>query len=201
MFDGVACSSVFGGEGTPPEINLLPERLEMLTGGSSFSLHFGPEFSCEIPSSATLTVLLEGATPSVDAFVVGPFVSSTEAKADTFFPAGKASLLLQTANVGGTPWTQMTRAWRPRPSPPRAGTRSPGGEPHPTCGASFRLPSPRLPASRPGPRGDVLSGLPRTDRIRLLGATSTPVRGDRTRDGTTRPPPMGFHEEGSRRVH
>ena len=92
MFDGVAYSSVSGGEGTPPEIDLLHERLEMLTGGSSFSLHFGPEFSGEIPSSATLTVLLEGATPSVDAFVVGPFVSSTEAKADTFFPAGKATL-------------------------------------------------------------------------------------------------------------
>src|SRR2546427_4429596 len=59
MFDGLAFSSVFGGEGTPPEIDLLSERLELLTGGSSFSLHFGPEFPCEIPSSVTLTVLLE----------------------------------------------------------------------------------------------------------------------------------------------
>src|SRR5438445_4800934 len=70
MFDGLAFSSVFVGEGTPPEIDLLSERLELLTGGSSFSLHFGPEFPCEIPSSVTLTVLLEGLTTSVSAIVV-----------------------------------------------------------------------------------------------------------------------------------
>jgi len=92
MFDGVALSSLFESEGASRDVDLLREPLELLAGSSSFSLHFGPEFSCEIPSSVTLTVLLEGATPSVDAFVVAPFVSSIEPKPDTFFPAGKASV-------------------------------------------------------------------------------------------------------------
>src|SRR5438876_4707990 len=97
---------------------------------------------------------------------------------------------LQSANVGGTPSTRMITAWRPRPSPLRAGKRSPGGEPDPTWRASSRLPSPRLPASRPRPRGDVESAPHRTHRIRLHGAMSQPVRRDRTRVGMARTTPM-----------
>ncbi len=92
MFDGVAISGPFNSEGTPLEIDLLHTRLELLTGSSSLSLHFGPEFSPEIPSSATWTVLLECPSPSADAFVVAPTSAWTEPEPDTFFPAGKASL-------------------------------------------------------------------------------------------------------------
>ena len=91
MFGGASTASLFDGEGTSPDIDLLHERCELLTGSSSFSLHFGPEFSCEIPSSVTLTALLEGPSPSADAFVVAPFGPSIEPTPDTFFPAGKAS--------------------------------------------------------------------------------------------------------------
>jgi len=40
----------------------------------------------------TLTVLLDGPTPSADAFVLALFGTSIESRPDTFFPAGKASL-------------------------------------------------------------------------------------------------------------
>ncbi len=92
MFDGLALSSLFDNEGAPPDIDLPHERLELLTGSSSFSLHFAPELPCEFPSSVTLTVLLECPSPSANAFVVAPFGPWTEPKPDTFFPAGKATL-------------------------------------------------------------------------------------------------------------
>ncbi len=92
MFDGVGASSLFDSEGMSPDIDLLPEQLELLTGSSSYALHFGPEFSCEIRSSLTLTVRLEGPSPPASAFVVAPFATWAEPKPDTFFPAGKASL-------------------------------------------------------------------------------------------------------------
>ena len=92
MFDGVAISSLFDSGATPPEIEPLHEGLELLKGSSSFSLHFGPGFPCEIPSSVTLTILLEGPSPTVDAFMVAPLGCPADPKRHIFFPAGKAGL-------------------------------------------------------------------------------------------------------------
>ncbi len=91
MFGGVALSSLFNGEGAPPDIGLPYDQFDPITGSASFSLQFGPGFPCEFPSSATLTVQVKCASPSVDACVVAPFGTWTEPKADTFFLAGKAS--------------------------------------------------------------------------------------------------------------
>jgi len=99
MFDGVACSSVFGGEGTPPEINLLPERLEMLTGGSSFSLHFGPEFLCESTRSVTLTVPLEGPSYVSRSARCIPIRHLDRAEGRHFLPCQKGNRLSATSKL------------------------------------------------------------------------------------------------------
>ena len=92
MFDGVALSCLFDGEGMPPDTDLPHERLDLLTGNTSFSLHFDPGFPCEFASSATLTVPLECPSPSADVFVVAPIWTWTEPQAEIAFPSGKASL-------------------------------------------------------------------------------------------------------------
>ena len=90
MFHGVVLSGWFDGEAVPPDIDLAHERFDLST--ESFSMHFDPGFPCEFASSVTLTVPIEHPSPSADVFVVSPCGTWTEPKADTFFPAGKASL-------------------------------------------------------------------------------------------------------------
>ncbi len=94
MLDGVALIGLFDDEPTPPDVDVAHERIDLFTGSASFSLHFGRGFSCEFPSSVTLTILIEHPIPSADAFVVAPSGAWTEPKPDTFFPTGKASLLV-----------------------------------------------------------------------------------------------------------
>ncbi len=90
MFDGMALSGLFDGDATPPDIDLPLEGFDLSSG--SFSMHLDPGYPCEFASSVTLTVLLESPGPSVDAFVAAPYGTWIGARANTFFPAGKASL-------------------------------------------------------------------------------------------------------------
>lgn len=93
MMDGVSLSGLFDDEWASPEVHLRHGELDSPTGGPSFSLHFGPEFPCESPASVTLTVLVESSGQPIDTFVVAPFGTRTEVRADTFVPAGKVTLL------------------------------------------------------------------------------------------------------------
>ncbi len=92
MLDGVALFGQFYPEGALTDADFPPERLDLLTATTSFSLHLGPGFGGEPPSSLTWTILLECSSPSTDVSVVAPFGPMTEPKPDTFFPAGKATL-------------------------------------------------------------------------------------------------------------
>jgi len=113
MFGGLSLVDQFDGEGTVLEIDLPHERLDLLEGSGSVSLRFDPGFRCEFASSVTLTVLLEGPSPTGDALVVAPFSSSNEPNSDTSsLPERQAFSHGRTLQAGGAEARCRPRACR-----------------------------------------------------------------------------------------